>query len=747
MPHRRPKPSLVLGAVAAIAVASPLAAYTLNSSDVRSTNDSSQSAVPTNIAEVALSSVPDIVIPLKELTGLNLPDLHLADLKKIQLPADLPLPAGLQIPPALTELLSPAAGEAPADPSTLISPDQLPPELTGAVGATVKEVNRAVPFSMIAVTASNLADSDTRVRVKQPDGSWSQWWSTEQLDTRTAAAPAKTGTDPIYVGNTNAVQVLVTKKQAAAPLPDALPVPAPPAPAAVAPVEPAPVPDGPAPAPPAPAPEPGTEPLGYQPASMSQPLRQDPVADEPEADEAADADDMSVALIEPGEAPEDSTLSDVAAPLANGGPKVITRSQWGADESMRCSKPTYDDFIGGATVHHSAGSNDYTKAQSAGIVRSIYAYHAKTLGWCDIGYNALVDKYGQIFEGRFGGLDKPVEGAHAGGFNENTVGIAMLGNYDKIAPTQATLESVGKFLGWRLKSANLDPKGQTTMYSEGTSFTSYPEGAAVDLPIIFAHRDVDNTDCPGDAAYAKMDEIRDIAADYIKGKSSDQLASAPTTGDAAPDTSATDAAKPSTTVGDLAKELVRLTDPSPVAKKWVETGGETGPLGVAESGLLPAAGGQQYAKFANGYVFTAANGGPFVILGKVLQKFQELGLDAGSLGLPTSDEYPVPDGLRADFEKGSLIFNQVTGFVTTILKAYNDAYTEEYNKPQDAAAPAPAAPPAPEVPAAAPVPEPAPSPAPDPAPAAPAPDPAAEAPVPAPAPAPEALVPAPAPAG
>lgn len=678
MPHRRPKPSLVLGAVAAIAVASPVAAYTMSSSEIRSTNDSSQSAVPTNIAEVALSSVPDIVIPLKELTGLNLPDLNLADLKKVKLPADLKLPAGLPIPPELADLLNPVAGATPVDPATPIAPDQLPPEVAGAVGAKVKEVNRAVPFSMIAVTATDLANSDAKVRVKQPDGSWSQWWSTENIDNRNTQG--RSGTEPIYVGNTNAVQVLVTKKtQPAAPLPDAVPVPAAPAPAPEAPV-------------------PAAEPLGYQPASVSKPLRQEPAAE-------GAVDDMSVALIEPGEAPDDANLSDIASSLPNGGPKVITRSQWGADESIRCQSPTYNDFIGGATVHHSAGNNDYTKAESAGIVRSIYAYHAKTLGWCDIGYNALVDKYGQIFEGRFGGLDKPVEGAHAGGFNENTVGVAMLGTFDDEAPPEATLQSVGKFIGWRLKSANLDPHGETTMYSEGTSFTRYPEGAEVELPVIFAHRDVGDTDCPGDAAYAKLGEIRDIAADYIRGtsSSSDELASSG--GD---DKTATDADKPSTNLGALARELVRLTDPTPVAKKWAETGGETGPLGPAESGLIPAAEGQQYAKFKNGYIFTAAEGGPFVVIGNILQKFLELGLDSGQLGLPTSSEYAVPEGMRADFEKGSLIFDNVTGFVTTILKAYNDAYTDAYNQPQDAAAPIPAppaAPPAPEAPAPAPAPE------------------------------------------
>lgn len=86
-------------------------------------------------------------------------------------------------------------------------------------------------------------------------------------------------------------------------------------------------------------------------------------------------------------------------------------------------------------VHHTAGSNDYSPLESAGIVKAIYTYHSKTLGWCDIAYNALVDKYGQVFEGSAGGLTKPVEGFHTGGFNRNTWGVAMIGNFDDVAPT------------------------------------------------------------------------------------------------------------------------------------------------------------------------------------------------------------------------------------------------------------------------------------------------------------------------
>jgi uncharacterized protein with LGFP repeats len=109
-------------------------------------------------------------------------------------------------------------------------------------------------------------------------------------------------------------------------------------------------------------------------------------------------------LIGPAQAPADSDWSAVLAP---GQPvNIISRAQWGADESMRRGAPMYDNGIKAGIIHHSASGNDYAPPDSAGVVRSIYAYHTLSLGWGDIGYNALVDKYGQVFEGRFGGFTK-----------------------------------------------------------------------------------------------------------------------------------------------------------------------------------------------------------------------------------------------------------------------------------------------------------------------------------------------------
>jgi hypothetical protein len=116
--------------------------------------------------------------------------------------------------------------------------------------------------------------------------------------------------------------------------------------------------------------------------------------------------------------------------------------------------------------------------------------------------------------------------------------------------------------------------------------------------------------------------------------------------------------------------------------------------------VLPAAEGRQYAKFSNGYVYTAADGQVVEVLGTILDRFLQLGADTGVLGLPLRNAYPVPDGLRADFERGSLILNQLTGIVTTVWKTYNDTYREETHRNPIAAqvsapippnAPAPAA--------------------------------------------------------
>jgi len=225
-----------------------------------------------------------------------------------------------------------------------------------------------------------------------------------------------------------------------------------------------------------------------------------------------------VALVDPGKSAADKLPQAPAARdqahAAEVMPAVYSRAQWGADESIRSWDPQYASTIKAATIHHTADRNDYTADEVPAIMRAMYAYHTLTRGWGDIGYNVVVDRFGRIFEGRYGGLASTVIGAHAGGFNTYTFGVSMLGNFDEVPVPQATVNAVAEIIAWKLGLYGVDPRGTTTLVAAGGAGTTskYPNGTAVKLPTIFAHRDVGNTVCPGQYGYARMGEIRDRVA-------------------------------------------------------------------------------------------------------------------------------------------------------------------------------------------------------------------------------------------
>src|SRR6185312_2726608 len=97
-----------------------------------------------------------------------------------------------------------------------------------------------------------------------------------------------------------------------------------------------------------------------------------------------------------------------------------------------------------AIVHHTAGTNAYTRAQAPAIVRGIEVYHVKGNGWNDIGYNFLVDRFGNVYEGRRGGIDKNVVGAHAEGFNTGSIGVALIGNFQAATPPKPMQQALVK---------------------------------------------------------------------------------------------------------------------------------------------------------------------------------------------------------------------------------------------------------------------------------------------------------------
>ena len=143
-------------------------------------------------------------------------------------------------------------------------------------------------------------------------------------------------------------------------------------------------------------------------------------------------------------------------------PAIVTRAQWGADEALRSGDPGTAS-LHMAFVHHTASGNDYTEAQAPAIVRAIYYYHTQVMGWYDIGYNFLIDKYGTIYEGRYGSIAGNVIGAQVLGFNVHSMGVALIGTYDTVSPTAAEVHSLEALLAWKLDLAHLDPLGTALM--------------------------------------------------------------------------------------------------------------------------------------------------------------------------------------------------------------------------------------------------------------------------------------------
>jgi uncharacterized protein with LGFP repeats len=218
-----------------------------------------------------------------------------------------------------------------------------------------------------------------------------------------------------------------------------------------------------------------------------------------------------------------SATAPPAPPSTAPRPAITSRAGWGADESISPEEPGYlpGGKIKAVVVHHTAESNNYACAEGPAVVRGIYAYHVKTLGWKDIGYNFLVDRCGTVYEGRKGGVDQPVMGAHAYGFNAETTGISILGTYTDVAPSEAALVSVAKIAAWKLGQYGVNPTGTTTLTAgaDGTNYfrKSWSKGAQLSFPTIHGHRDGYNTQCPGNQLYDKLATIRSWAAGPVSG--------------------------------------------------------------------------------------------------------------------------------------------------------------------------------------------------------------------------------------
>lgn len=467
-------------------------------------------------------------------------------------------PAAAKTPTATPEVSELSVPAAAAGRRTTAAPDG-----RSAVGSVLASLpaTKTQAFSTVGVTWARGQTAVPQVEVRVRAGvAWSDW---QQLETSSdadghEAANARPGTDPLWVGNSDGVEVRLTATGAAAG---------------------------------------GTAPTDVKVALV------DPRT------LAADAAPKATRV-----PPPRAVSSSTAVPHLTSAPAIVTRAAWGADEKLRsyngrgCVTPDYDTTIQAAIVHHTAGSNSYTAAQSAGIVRGIYAYHTKSRGWCDIGYNLLVDRYGTVFEGRFGGVWNVVHGAHATSWNTNTVGVSLMGNFETAKPTKMMMKTTARVLAWKLEGFYRDPTAKVTL-------------AGKRINVIAGHGDVMPTACPGKNVISQLDELRTV----------------------------------------VDRKVGSFRTPS--YTRWKGLGGETGPLGSPtepERVLLSG----RVAHFEGGDLLWSPATGTRMVEGSIRAKYRGLGEAEHYLGFPTSDETAgILGSRRSTFQGGAIYYSAATGSV------------------------------------------------------------------------------------
>jgi len=217
-------------------------------------------------------------------------------------------------------------------------------------------------------------------------------------------------------------------------------------------------------------------------------------------------------------------------------PGIVPRSGWGAEDCPPRSGPDYGE-VKMAFVHHTVNLNDYSREEAPAVVLGICRFHRNSNGWNDIGYNFLVDKYGTIYEGRAGGIDQPIIGAQAQGFNSVSTGIANVGTFSDVPQSNEALDAMARLIRWKLPLHGVPTAGTVTVTSAGGDTNRFGAGAQVTMNRISGHRDGNNTSCPGDALYAQLPELRRRVGDEQPqpgtstgvGQSATRLAAAPPT--------------------------------------------------------------------------------------------------------------------------------------------------------------------------------------------------------------------------
>jgi hypothetical protein len=202
-------------------------------------------------------------------------------------------------------------------------------------------------------------------------------------------------------------------------------------------------------------------------------------------------------------------LAQPVLEAGSGQPPIIARSAWARGTQLPRVAPEYG-LVELGFVHHTENPNGYAAAEVPAMLRAIYAFHRNVNGWNDIGYNFVIDLFGRVWEARAGGIDEPVVGAHAGGYNLVSTGVAVLGSFSGVPISNAARSTLQRLLAWKLALHGVPSRGRVVVRVNpaGAGFSKYPARARVSLPRIAGHRDADSTECPGDALYGQLPAVR-----------------------------------------------------------------------------------------------------------------------------------------------------------------------------------------------------------------------------------------------
>jgi hypothetical protein len=205
-----------------------------------------------------------------------------------------------------------------------------------------------------------------------------------------------------------------------------------------------------------------------------------------------------------------SARAEGAVPM----PNLLYRQAWSPNPRLRNGGPWYNRRIRQVHIHHTVNSNDYRRADVPGMIRAMYRYHTQNLGWSDIGYNFLVDRFGRLWVGRAGGPRRPVRGAHTLGFNHASVGVAAIGNLETGRVGKPMIRALVRIAAWKLDMYDGHPRRDIWIRSDGSDL--YPAGSLVELPTIDGHRDTNATACPGRNLYDALPMVRRRTARRIR---------------------------------------------------------------------------------------------------------------------------------------------------------------------------------------------------------------------------------------